>query len=321
MSAPLAPISKPPVGTTNWHPSVWAVIDRVNDLAEIIRDTTGATLLAGSGILIAPNDAGDSITISASGGGGGLDAEGVMDLLGTTGLVAGNNNLIIAYDDVAGTITLTAQTSSETVRDSVGAAGVGGHGISFVADDALDTLTWSLDDAENPNWMPSDYGWEGWTIPPAVATSSSNLVNGVIHLAKIKFPKTETINTIPLQIATAGAGLSNCYVALFNAAGTRLGVSADQSAAWQSGGSKQVALTAGAAVTKGYGYVALLQGGSTTAAAVSRGSTSGAVNNGLSAPNLMVTSFGTGQTSIPSSIDFTGQLTTNLIQFLAGIKL
>ena len=42
------------------------------------------------------------------GAGGGLDAEGVMDLLGTTGLVAGNN-IDLVYNDGAGTITVDVE--------------------------------------------------------------------------------------------------------------------------------------------------------------------------------------------------------------------
>ena len=42
------------------------------------------------------------------GAGGGLDAEGVMDLLGTTGLVAGNN-IDLTYSDAAGTLTVDVE--------------------------------------------------------------------------------------------------------------------------------------------------------------------------------------------------------------------
>ncbi len=137
MSAPLPLIPKPGVGQSNWHPPMWAVIDRVNELAEIIRDIAGSSLLAGSGISITPNDAGDTIIVTNTAV---LDTEQIVDAVAAA-LVAGNNNLIIAYDDALNTITLTAQTSSETVRDTMGTALVAGANITITVNDTLDTIT------------------------------------------------------------------------------------------------------------------------------------------------------------------------------------
>ena len=43
----------------------------ISDFAETVRDTMGAALVAGSNVTITPNDAGDTITIAATGGGAG----------------------------------------------------------------------------------------------------------------------------------------------------------------------------------------------------------------------------------------------------------
>src|SRR5215207_6513772 len=58
-------------------------------LAEMVRDTLGSTLVAGTSISITVNDPGDLITIASSGGGsGGGGASYTVDDLPTTGIVA-----------------------------------------------------------------------------------------------------------------------------------------------------------------------------------------------------------------------------------------
>lgn len=72
-----------------------------------------------------------------------LDAEQVMDLLGTTGLVAGQN-ITLAYDDATGTILVSAAasvTDPEVVRDTMAAALVAGANVTITPNDAGDTIT------------------------------------------------------------------------------------------------------------------------------------------------------------------------------------
>ena len=79
-------------------------------------------------------------------GGAGLNAEGVMDLLGGGALVAGDN-VTLTYDDAAGTLTLDVTIpevglNAEDVMDLLGGGAlVGGSGVTVSYDDAGGSIT------------------------------------------------------------------------------------------------------------------------------------------------------------------------------------
>jgi hypothetical protein len=76
--------------------------------------------------------------------------------------------------------------------------------------------------AADPNYGPADHGYLAWSVDPAYAGSSTGLTTGVLNLIEVKVVATGTISVIDLNIASAGS-LTNCYVALYNSAGNRLG--------------------------------------------------------------------------------------------------
>ena len=121
-----------------------------SSLAETIRDTMGTALVAGSNVTITVNDAGDTITIAASGGGGGLTEEEVEDVV--SGLLVAGSNISLTYDDVANTLTvavtglgtaaaLSTADIDERARDAVGSALTAGTGITVTPNDGADTIT------------------------------------------------------------------------------------------------------------------------------------------------------------------------------------
>lgn len=70
--------------------------------------------------------------------------EAVQDIV--AGLVVAGTNMVVSYDDVAGTFTLNSTaggggTDPEIVRDVIGAAIVAGSGIQATYDDGADTIT------------------------------------------------------------------------------------------------------------------------------------------------------------------------------------
>jgi len=110
---------------------------------EQVRDVIGASLVAGTNVTIAVNDATDTITISAAGGAGATDPEVVRDTVALA-LRAGPN-VTITNDDVADTITISSTsggvTDPEIVRDTMAAALVAGTNITITPNDLADTIT------------------------------------------------------------------------------------------------------------------------------------------------------------------------------------
>ena len=130
---PISP-TLPTAGSSDWdeplNAALTEIIDAVNDqetelgnkldtsaAAELIRDTIAAALLEGTNVTITVDDAGDTITIAAAGGGGGLDAEAVRDTIGTA-LVEGSG-VDITVNDAGDTITIAVVDASATAKGIV----------------------------------------------------------------------------------------------------------------------------------------------------------------------------------------------------------
>lgn len=158
----------------------------------------------------------------------------------------------------------------------------------------------------------ASHGYTAWTQDPATVTSSTVITAGLVYLCKMYLPATTIIDTVTFHVFTAGVTLANTFCALFNASGTRLGVTADRSTDFQSTGTKAMPLTTSPTVPAGYVYAALLVGSAGTAPAVSRSAFSSIINTGLSAPNYRWCTSGTGLTAIPSTVDLTAATLSTL---------
>jgi hypothetical protein len=207
-----------------------------------------------------------------------------------------------------GDLLYNATDGSWLLDDGSGSGGGGGGGSTTVTVDGspvttLDIASTAITAADVGADLAADHGFLAWSYDPGVSSGTTATAAGVLTLARVRVPKATTVSAIWLSVSTAGATLANSFVGLYDAAGTRLGVSADQSTALQTTGLKNIALTAPVAVTAGYHYVAILTNG-TTQPSLLRGATSGfgVVNAGLSAPNLRFATSGTGLTALPSTI-------------------
>jgi hypothetical protein len=154
-------------------------------------------------------------------------------------------------------------------------------------------------------WLPSDHGYLAWAYDVANASGTTNLAAGALMLVKVKLPVAATITNVVCHLAGPGATLTagQNLAALFDATGARLGITADQSAAWTTVGPKAMALTAPVAAPAGAYYVGLLFNGTTTPAfsrSVAASATTIA-NAGLTGAAFRFASSGTGQTAMPAS--------------------
>jgi hypothetical protein len=118
----------------------------ITSLAEFVRDTIGATLVAGSNVTVTVDDAGDTITV-ASTGSGGLDAEQVRDAVAA--FVTAGANISVTHNDAGDTLTIAVtgldsgdvSDFAEAVRDTIGTALTAGTGMTVTPNDGADTIT------------------------------------------------------------------------------------------------------------------------------------------------------------------------------------
>jgi hypothetical protein len=152
-----------------------------------------------------------------------------------------------------------------------------------------------------------DHGAIAWTFDPAANSGSSGLTSGVPFMSKVWVREPVTLSSVGISITTAGSGLTagQNFIGIYNASGTRLAVSADQTAAFATTGYVEAAMTAPVAVTPGAYFLTLLANG-TTPPSLARGAVAG---SGASTINFKLTAttgrYATGpaaQTSLPVSI-------------------
>ena len=197
-------------------------------------------------------------------------------------------------------------------RPAAATAGAGAH----VLDTDLGRPVWSNGSAwqdpigaaaaaANPGgWVPADHGLIACDVDPALSGSSYTLAAaGVLYLRKIKMSAASAITNVMLYINTAGAAVSNAYVAVYDSTGAQLGVSADVSTALQSTGTKTIPLTAatGVRAAGSWVYIGIVVGAATTLPAL-RGFAQSIHTFGLTAGALYRWgSTGSGLTAAPAS--------------------
>jgi hypothetical protein len=156
-------------------------------------------------------------------------------------------------------------------------------------------------------WAPEDYSFISWTFDPAMCNASSGATssNGVLQLSRIHVPVGTTITNVVLFVTAGGTSLTSGqnFAGLYNASGTLLSATADQSGGWTGPGEKIIALTSAQVVAAGDYYVAFFANGTGTNPAFARAiATDSVVNVGLSAANSrFATGAGSLTTAMPGS--------------------
>ena len=157
---------------------------------------------------------------------------------------------------------------------------------------------------DNP--IATDFGFAAWAYDPAPAGTNSVFTGGVIQLVRVPIRASRSITNIVLSIGTAGATLTagSCWAGIYDSSGNRLGQTADQATAWTSTGTKTMAITGGPlTLAEGLYWIAFVATGTTIPAFLRASGVGGAsINVGLSAANTRFGTYGTSQTTLPSTI-------------------
>lgn len=171
---------------------------------------------------------------------------------------------------------------------------------------------------------PADQNLIAWNYDPVAASGSAVPASGVIQLVRIVLREPATITNVLLHVGVAGTGFTSGdqFAGLYTAAGSRVGVTADQTTNWGSTGLQTMPLTAPYAAAAGTYYVAFVQTGSANVAfARSTGiaSTSAMANAGLTAATARFATNGTSQTTLPSSITMSANVLAT-VTFWAAVS-
>lgn len=112
---------------------------------------------------------------------------------------------------------------------------------------------------------PTDYGYKTWSYDPTHAVNSSSPTAGSVRVVRLECRQADTWTGLNIGVVSvAGMSLTagQCFLALYNSAGTRVGVSADLSATIAAAGELAVNFTSPVSVTPGFYWAAILLNGS-----------------------------------------------------------
>lgn len=167
-------------------------------------------------------------------------------------------------------------------------------------------LQYPLSVVNDPSFTPADHNLLTWTQDPATLRSTADAsTGGVIYLAKVKIVNRSTLVT-NIIVGVVGAGVTltagQNFAGLYNSSGTLLSATADQSAVWNTAGSKTMALVTPQTLAVGNYYVALLGNGATPATFATGAGASSVTNQALTTGTSRFLTSGAAQTVLPASI-------------------
>lgn len=176
----------------------------------------------------------------------------------------------------------------------------------------LNTAIANLDRAQASSAQDQDL--ITWQFDPATNMVATAPVSGTVTMSKLWIRQPVTITNVCVGIGVVGAGLvaGQNFVGLYDAAGNRLGVTADQTAAWGTAGGKQIALTAPVVIAAPGAYHVAILTNAATPPSFARGSALAAsiANLNLTATTGRFATGPTAQTSLPLSVTMASRTLT-----------
>lgn len=175
-----------------------------------------------------------------------------------------------------------------------------------VAGDAATKLY--VDTGDNGVFRPADSGYKMTNFDPAATggVGTALAANGVLYAQRLRIDINDTITNLISHVTSAGATLTTAqnFMGLYNAAGTLLSATADQSTAWSTGGAgyKVAALSAAQAVTPGYYFIVFLSNGTTRPSMLRSATGSQAITGPATGLNARFSTGGTALTALPATL-------------------
>jgi hypothetical protein len=192
-------------------------------------------------------------------------------------------------------------------------------GYLYTTDAAGNTTALSGD----PNFNADDQGLKAWTYDPVLAVNGTAPTAGQLNLVAVLTRVPISVSNVWLGIVTAtGVSLTSgqCFVGIYDHTGTLVASTADLSGVLNTSGMKECALTSSVNLAPGRYWVGiLLNGGTMPSMARSAGTISGLGNVGLTSTQYRFGTYGTAQTSLPSTITTATIGTTSTNTFWAGV--
>lgn len=183
----------------------------------------------------------------------------------------------------------------------------------------------TLSGAGNPsNYSATDTGYAAWTYDPTICNAGTSPLptGGTVYLSQVLVRAPKTISNLVLNVNAAGVTLtaSQNFAGIYNSAGTQLGVTADQSAVWNTTGCKNMPLAGGATtLTPGFYWIAFVSNG-TTIPSFARASgviNAQIVNGQLGSGQYRFATNGAGATTLPASFTPSANVSSNLPNWAA----
>lgn len=172
---------------------------------------------------------------------------------------------------------------------------------------------------------PELRGWSEWNHAPKNISSGNGqaLASGTLYRQRIRARTGGTRSKVKLTLGATGSSVTNAWVAVFNASGTRLAISADQAADWTtatgSNGTKSISVGSFDVIGGQDYFVEILAVGSGMPAIVRGPISVVAPNADLGNALLWYATSGTGQTAMPTSITPSADIGTGAIGFTVGL--
>ena len=222
-----------------------------------------------------------------------------------TGSDSGSNFIFARYNDDGDWI-----DNPFTINRATGLAAVAGDPTASLG---IATKQY-VDSMPSGDIRPEDQALIAWAFDPVGAGFTSVITAGALYLTKMRLAKAATITNIIQHIGTGGSSLTanQNYLGLYSSSGTLLRSSADQSTNWQSLGSKTTALTTPYSAAAGIYYVGMLSNGTTPPVPSGRLS-GGYLNYPLVTGTSRAGTYGTAQTSLPSTLTMESMVASNQI--------